>query len=652
VAAWLWEEVDVNRSGSSGDLSKLFKNEGVKRPGVLKRNAPPTDATLLAREAIQNSWDAGIALARELRSEGREPPRFTLRFVYKDFTGDEKNRLIRACGLRELAERASRCDRRELGLADQDCLDDLDEPGRPLSALYVEESGTTGMGGPWKGAASKLYLALVSIGFTAKAKGAGGSYGYGKAGLIRASAIRTVVAHTCFREHPDEPGVTRRLLGMTYWGQHSVDGTPYTGFARLGRQVDDDVAVPFDDDDADDRAIQMSMRKRSPESPEDLGSSFLLIDPTVDPEALCRAVEINWWPAIITDKIDIEIETSRGDVLHPRPKRDDVLMTFIRGYEIATQPQDNKPENEFKRELQPYQPRGGDRYRLGTIGLVADLAGWSYDNATSGDDTEDGGVDHQSLVALVRGPHMVVEYYPAARTPPHVRGTFLAHEDVDDLLRQTEPRAHDAWLPSREEGEEGIHPDAPKVAKQVLRRIRHHVQEFRQQLKPQPDREHDVRLPLLDDLLRGILENRGDRAAPPPPADPRLISIGIDQKPEIAPGGRVRMRARAHFALTQQVDRDDLECRIGIRYAFDEDGALGDNCPLSVVRCPDGFRVVSQGDTGTVIEGRLTREATAFEVVSEPYDPDWTGQLIVKANPVDPAMASNTGTDRSGDPHE
>ena len=55
------------------------------------------------------------------------------------------------------------------------------------------------MGGPFTGTKSKMYLALVSIGFTVKHSGAGGSYGYGKAGLIRGSAIDTVVAYSCFR---------------------------------------------------------------------------------------------------------------------------------------------------------------------------------------------------------------------------------------------------------------------------------------------------------------------------------------------------------------------------------------------------------------------------------------------------------------------
>ena len=60
---WSWEKTDPDRSQTSGDVAKLFKNEPVKAPGVFAADQPSPDATVLAREVIQNSWDA----AGELR---------------------------------------------------------------------------------------------------------------------------------------------------------------------------------------------------------------------------------------------------------------------------------------------------------------------------------------------------------------------------------------------------------------------------------------------------------------------------------------------------------------------------------------------------------------------------------------------------------
>ena len=77
---WTWEETTPWKSGSSGDLSKLFKNEPVKNPGVLAVNAPSDRATLLAREVIQNSWDAAI----ELQRTDDNAPQFEIEFEYRD----------------------------------------------------------------------------------------------------------------------------------------------------------------------------------------------------------------------------------------------------------------------------------------------------------------------------------------------------------------------------------------------------------------------------------------------------------------------------------------------------------------------------------------------------------------------------------------
>ena len=55
---WVWEPFDPAKTSLSGDIGKLFRNDEVKRPGVLARGAPPPNAAVMAREVIQNSWDA------------------------------------------------------------------------------------------------------------------------------------------------------------------------------------------------------------------------------------------------------------------------------------------------------------------------------------------------------------------------------------------------------------------------------------------------------------------------------------------------------------------------------------------------------------------------------------------------------------------
>lgn len=627
---WHWEEIDPARSSQSGDIAKLFKNEAVKQPGVFSVDAPPADATLLAREAMQNSWDAGRDLATELEARGEEAPQFRVKFVFSAVDGEEKRVLVARLGLDELATRAADVDdRKKLGLANEDCLDHLDDPSVPLRLLKVVENGTTGMYGPWKGSESRLFLAMVSIGFTVKAEGSGGSYGYGKSGLIRGSRIRTVIAHTCFRERDDDPSVTRRLLGMTYWGTHK----PYTGFARLGH-LESVAVTPLENEAADELAAELGIGLRHPGVPRDLGSTFLLVDPTVEPAELCSAVERNWWPAIMDSEtgFDVLVEDYDGHRLVPRPMKDSALRPFVRGFELAMASQDNQHDEEFRKGLGTYRPAGAkDALQLGTVGLTADLGGWSYAANTNTDDEDQ--TDHQSLVALVRGPRMVVEYYPVGRIQPFVRGTFLASDEIDELLRQTEPKAHDAWLPRIDE--EGVDPLAPRYADETLKRLRKEVRNFRKLLKPPAPREQDIRLPLLDDLFRSILENRGGKNPPPPPPDPRKVAITVEQSIE-AVADRIRIRASVAMRLTDRVAASATPSRLFVRVAFDEDGRRGDDCEVMLVDPPGGFEIEANvPQKGTLLVGDLTHDWTTINLLSEAYDPDWTAQVLVGGDVLD-----------------
>ena len=101
---WQWERIIPGRSWTSGDVSKLFKNERPKAPGALKAGDPPPEATLLAREAIQNAWDAAHKLREELGSD----PQFEITFDFRSFEGPEKERLAANLGLHQLADRLAR----------------------------------------------------------------------------------------------------------------------------------------------------------------------------------------------------------------------------------------------------------------------------------------------------------------------------------------------------------------------------------------------------------------------------------------------------------------------------------------------------------------------------------------------------------------
>ena len=616
---WVWERTNPNVSGSSGDISKLFRHEQVKNPGIMAKGAPSASATLLAREVIQNSWDA----ARELQEEDENAPPFEIDFTFANLEDASQRDFITHLDLKGLADRAARISRDQVGLRSRDCLTTIGDGTPQVPLLYIEEHGTTGMYGRWSGASSKMYLALVSLGYTEKMRGAGGSYGYGKAGLIRGSAIRTIVAYTCFRQRDDDPGVTRRLLGMTYWGQHTLDGESFTGFARLGAR-DGDGVRPFENEQADELAELLGISVRTPTDPFQLGTTFLVVEPTVEPDDLVVAVNRSWWPAFEDGLFEVVVRSADGSVQAPRPRQDPVLRTFINAFQIATTPQDNE-----KKEQRRFPFRKiGEFTNPGTLGLVADPEGWSYAvepvESADGEQTE-----QRSLVALMRSPRMVVEYLDVGRTPPYVRGAFVASDEVDELLRRTEPKGHDAWLTEADDGE--IDEEAAKVAKDIRRRIRTNVNTFRNQIKPPVPPPEDVRLPHFDRLMRQVMRGRG--LATPPLPDTRLLSIRVEYWPIVVDAGSIRVTGSVGFSLSEHYQGDAATVEISVQYKFIEDEHARTECPLDVEGPPgyeskDGVRYV-----GTIKRG----DEVFLRFESESYPADWSGRLFANGEIVDDA---------------
>src|SRR5690625_444905 len=131
---WRWEKTDPSRSGSSGDLSKLFRHEGSENPGVLAVDEPSMNASVVAREVIQNSWDS----ARERKKSDTEAPQFQIDFEYRSLSGEVRERFIERLDLASLARRAKAGDRDALGLRSTDALSCL-ESDNPLAVLVIRE---------------------------------------------------------------------------------------------------------------------------------------------------------------------------------------------------------------------------------------------------------------------------------------------------------------------------------------------------------------------------------------------------------------------------------------------------------------------------------------------------------------------------------
>lgn len=672
---WFWQEIDAGFTAVSGDFSKEFKNETVKEPGIFAAHHASAEAVLLVRETIQNSWDA----ARE-RYEASGAEDFAVRFRLYDMEGSDRQQIAEELGLDDLARRVAdvRAEhgtggRRMLGLSERDCLSRLSEE-RTLRLLEVSEEHGGGMGGPWQGDRSKLFKAMCSLGITPSTSGRGGSYGYGKAGLIRGSAIRTVVAYTCFPEHPNDPGVTRRLLGMTYWGSHQLQGSSYNGTRWFSDRTTDGKGLPYSNERADQVAQKIGIPLRSASEPAELGTTLLVIEPTVDADGLLRATERFWWPALCDDELAFEVsvtdETVGGRERHPRPKQNPDLKAFLDTFDNALTPPDSKRDRYREHRLGAIETVR----HPGTVALASDPDGWSFPTvgdswgtgaaggdansvrdahdvgASSVDDLTSPEAEHRSLVALVRGPRMVVEYFEAARAAPHIRGTFVASADSDDMLRDTEPKAHDAWHTDAGSGD--VPPDSAALAKTLLRRITNHVNRFRKDIKPKPKPNRDLKLPVWDELARqleGSVRGPGPPPPPPPPA-PRLLSIHPGERLEPASNGGVRLTGRASVSFSEHhtptaPEGDLIEVRV--RYQFEGADRKEAADVALLVTGPEEFEEVN-GRVGTY-RGRLRAHETArFGYESDPYNPEWSGALSVEAELV-PVQTQPSSADGMSD---
>ncbi len=639
---WLWEETNPNHAGAAGDLAKLFRNDHVKEPGLFADGAPPPAATVLAREVIQNAWDSALERRETTpppppeNSGSSEVPEFEIRFRYRSAVGDEKRKLSDLLGLPELKRRADTVgDRSALGLkGPHHCFDDTNA-ATPLTRLFIEEKGTTGMYGPWRGSQSKLYLALLAVGFTPKNTGQGGSFGYGKAGLIAGSKIRTVIAYTCFNERLDDPGVTRRLLGMTYWGQHSLNATDlnatdFTGFARFGAR-DGNSARPFENERADELAELLGFDRRDPANPKAWGTSLLLVEPAVNRYDLETAICRSWWPALDQDNHDVnfhvEIEAADGQVWSPRPKSDPALASFHEAYEIASQIQ-AAPETRRKRyELKRAKGKPGpDRLLHGVLGVVADPDGWTFARSAPGET-----VRHRSLVALVRKPRMVVEYLEVGRHPPFVRGVFVADDSVNQVLRQTEPKGHDAWRTTPD----GEGPAcAYAVAKSITNRIRGRVNAFRKELKPPPKPVEHYQLKLFQKEMKKLLG--GSYQSGPPPTK-RPVTIRFTDGPRLKETNRPDrhlVTGRAEVGLSENAKKDSVLVEVEIRFPLLEDGRARTDLVNVTVESPAGFEAARNGTSGTYVGVLHRGEMMPFSFRTAPIPSDWSGRLEVRADPV------------------
>lgn len=606
---WLWLKPDEYGGAGGNAATKLMKASTFSA------------AELLCREVIQNSWDA----AQKYRQNDANH-QFKMVFRFANLTNHDLEKQRRALGIDEIR---SNIENSDLGDVERETVKSgFVSTENEARVLYVEDFGAHGLSGhPQHNKKSHLYKALYAFGITSKDKGeaGGGSYGFGKSAFIRASKTHTVIAYTCF-EPTIEDRVTRRLVGWSWWEGHestTADGPEeHSGRAIYGvfSTQDSSGAVhvePYEDGAADSLALELGIEPREPGSAKRNGTTLMLLDPTVEPDDLLAAIERFWWPALVDNLLTISVIDYDGEEYHPKPRQNPELKPFIRAYELATSPADAKlPPTEFKDVV---------KSQIGHTAptLIGQVAGVALENDLDllTDD------EFKPSVALIRGPRMVIQYldsFQRRRVP--IRAAFVTAADnikADNLLKDTEPPAHDVW---DDTASDDIAKDATSLATFVLKSIRSAVGKFANTMQPNIDTTNK-RINTFSKFFGQLL---GDGGGDTPPVGTRFnvslkygkrgLKIASDQEIfyeaelEVTPGNQVFGETETDGELTMHISVNVLE----------DESKTGERIPVSVKVNGESVTI---GDDSQVTLAATEKTPIKIFIRSNPYSHKWTTKL-------------------------
>ena len=600
---WFWTKVPPLGGAAGGLASKIFR-------GIEDLDT----SDLLAREVIQNSWDA----ARKLQESKRKTSiPFQVKFRFVELSGANKEAFIQHSGLRELSDKTSNMKKKAADKASKSFKKILDKK-EPLTLLYCEDYGAHGLYGSIdKISKSILFRALYMFGDTNKGEdqGSGGSYGFGKSAFIRGSGIQTVFAYSSFDKFESDP-VTRRLVGFSYWDNFSIGEEHFDGRAILGNSKKEP-GLPFEDKEADNFANLLHFNKRTSDKPENLGTSLLLVAPLITPMELLGAVEKWWWPALVEQRFEVSVVDKDGKEHFPRPARNPEIKPFLKAFSIARG--DSKPSSASKESLISTGWQKSQGINIGDFALRL----MDEDEVPEAEENEDG----FPKIALMRNPRMVVEYKTYERRRVRVRGVFIASKEADPYLKLSEPAQHDHWdkKPVPDADDEEI--KAAAIARIVDDQLRKGLSKFIDEVSPPSPRDRQV-LSVFAEMMKGLMGGKkvGPTIRPPASKLPFEIQFTRAASPEVAENGQIRTCSVIQIGLSPNAERDTYSVRTQVEFSIiEEDNDNGENWPITVrvkTRNTD-FISDKQWIVGTLSRGKPVE----LEVVSEPYDPNWTGRI-------------------------
>lgn len=447
--------------------------------------------TLLARESVQNSWDARLADKGVLFGMAG----WNLLDRQRDWLLETLFKKVPPSGLD---------------------VKSLLESAEPATVLAVYDRGTKGLCGPTRadqvspGEPSHFVNLLRNVGQPPAAFRGGGTYGFGKTALFLAGRARTIIAHTQVASgRKFEQRLMAAALGSQYTHQGALGRSRYTGRHWWGRK-DGRVVEPLTGREAADAAKAMGLPAFEK---EESGTTILILLPDFEgrtPEEALRfigeAILRSFWPKMVdgargAGSMAFELSWNGARIPMPRPQDVPPLSAYVKAFANLRAKLAGKSMPHAGGWLQEIHSQRPARH-LGTLSLIKFPPEPRL--ASSSEEDDQGPFrDKSHHTALMRGPHFVVNYLEGPTMPYELAeyaGVFLASTDAEEAFARSEPPTHDAWVPDVLDDR-----TEKRLVNVGLRKLKEGMQEFAGVSPLQRVPGQAVPLGAFSDLLGGLI---------------------------------------------------------------------------------------------------------------------------------------------------
>jgi len=376
---------------------------------------------------------------------------------------------------------------------------------------------------------------------------------------------------------------------------------------------------PHEDLVADQVAREMGIKTRDPRKSDERGTTFAIVDHSVDPEKLVSCIEDSWWPAIEHRGLRVRVLVD-GKPLKVDPSRRPNLEPFRKAYGIAT------GERELTDDTWRWSKSGPGEVLAPFEGLPAGSLGIvrvSPEAQAGTDEVTD------AKVALMRNAHMVigVKHFDSAQP---LRGVYIAGEkgqasdgpSENDWLRKTENAIHTEWnpYPLKEANDERPWLLAGEVKERIQKAV-----DYIRALFNKENSDDRVRSSLLAEYLdlsgdgAGARRNQKQRKEGQFTIEEGSDELRVDPQ---SPLSKILVERSFKVSLTKKRPTT-VQVRISGWCYIVEDGSGSTKLPAQVI-----------GDDGARAQHIVTMtnaSVFSFVVKSEPFDRRWSARLDLEA---------------------